>query len=360
MGKSLLDVQRELRIKAAYIAAIENADLTVFPNHGFVAGYVRSYARYLGLDAEDVFARFCAESGFQGINAEMKSKPVRSGGVLRPAQGLENDPLSRARPVAAAGSGFSLGASLSGLGSLAVLCAVIGGIGYGGYAVLQELQRVEIAPVAQTPSVDDMSAEGFASVAALTVEEDNLPFAERTIALEALYAPRPAEPMPLIAPRDGPIGTIDPESVGTFVRATRMAPAPTETDRIDETVAAAEDEPTIAPVPEGPPAVSVVATDRAWIRVTLADGTSVFEKILEPGEVYTLPDGMDGPQLRAGNSGSVYLRVGENMFGPLGTGTRVAKDVSLLADDIRLNWDETEATLIVPLDQPVTAQITGE
>ena len=30
MGKSLLDVQRELRIKASYIAAIENADPTVF------------------------------------------------------------------------------------------------------------------------------------------------------------------------------------------------------------------------------------------------------------------------------------------------------------------------------------------
>ena len=30
LGKSLLDVQRELRIKAAYIAAIENADPDAF------------------------------------------------------------------------------------------------------------------------------------------------------------------------------------------------------------------------------------------------------------------------------------------------------------------------------------------
>ena len=52
MGKSLLDIQRELKIKAAYIAAIENADPTAFETQGFVAGYVRSYARYLGLDPE--------------------------------------------------------------------------------------------------------------------------------------------------------------------------------------------------------------------------------------------------------------------------------------------------------------------
>ncbi len=46
MGKSLLDVQRELKIKATYIAAIENADPSAFESPGFVAGYVRSYARY--------------------------------------------------------------------------------------------------------------------------------------------------------------------------------------------------------------------------------------------------------------------------------------------------------------------------
>ena len=56
LGKSLLDVQRELRIKASYIDAIENCDASVVPNKGFVPGYVRAYARYLGLDPEHVEA----------------------------------------------------------------------------------------------------------------------------------------------------------------------------------------------------------------------------------------------------------------------------------------------------------------
>ncbi len=54
MGKSLLDVQRELRIKAAYIAAIENRDPSAFDTPGFIAGYVRSYARYLGMDPDEL------------------------------------------------------------------------------------------------------------------------------------------------------------------------------------------------------------------------------------------------------------------------------------------------------------------
>ena len=55
LGKSLLDVQRELRIKASYIAAIENADPEAFDTPGFIAGYVRSYARYLNMDPDHAF-----------------------------------------------------------------------------------------------------------------------------------------------------------------------------------------------------------------------------------------------------------------------------------------------------------------
>ena len=64
LGKSLLDVQRELKIKATYIAAIENADISAFETPVFVAGFVRSYARYLGMDPDQAFARFCREANF--------------------------------------------------------------------------------------------------------------------------------------------------------------------------------------------------------------------------------------------------------------------------------------------------------
>ena len=81
MGKSLLDVQRELKIKAAYIAAIENADPSAFDTPGFIAGYVRSYARYLNMDPDWAFDTFCVESGFataHGMSAEASSaKPAR-------------------------------------------------------------------------------------------------------------------------------------------------------------------------------------------------------------------------------------------------------------------------------------------
>src|SRR5690606_6337286 len=39
------------------------------------------------------------------------------------------------------------------VGSLLVLLGLIGGIGYGGWSVLQEVQRVRLAPVDQAPQV---------------------------------------------------------------------------------------------------------------------------------------------------------------------------------------------------------------
>ena len=81
MGKSLLDVQRELKIKASYIAAIENADASAFESPGFVAGYVRSYARYLGMEPDDVFAHFCREAKFEvahGMSAAASGQTWRT------------------------------------------------------------------------------------------------------------------------------------------------------------------------------------------------------------------------------------------------------------------------------------------
>ena len=64
LGKSCLDVQKDLKIKVQYIKAIEKCDIQSLENKSFIAGYVRTYAKYLGLDPDYVYDRFCKESGF--------------------------------------------------------------------------------------------------------------------------------------------------------------------------------------------------------------------------------------------------------------------------------------------------------
>ena len=63
-GKSITDVRLELRLKKSYIIAIEHGDASAFRTPKFVRGYVCSYAEYLGINPEEAFEIFCAETGF--------------------------------------------------------------------------------------------------------------------------------------------------------------------------------------------------------------------------------------------------------------------------------------------------------
>jgi hypothetical protein len=196
LAKSLLDVQRELKIKASYIAAIENCDVSAFETPGFVAGYVRSYARYLGMDPEWAFQRFCSEANFtvaHGLSAAA-SGPKKSAHARPP---VFADPL--ANPKAAfvpQGEAFWSGIQPGAIGSIAVLLTLIGGLGYGGWTVLKEVQKVQLAPVEQAPGViaelDPLSAAGGTARRQCGTAE---------VALAAAPPPPPRPPAP---PPGGP------------------------------------------------------------------------------------------------------------------------------------------------------------
>ena len=320
LGKSLLDVQRELKIKATYIAAIENADVSAFETAGFVAGYVRSYARYLGMDPDAAYQQFCAEANFTAIPKGLSSNTAPRTQTARPRpRGLDAlaDPdalfvprgerwVSRIEPGAA--------------GSVLVLLLLIAGIGYGGWSVLREVQRVQVAPIEQAPSVV-ASIDPLGNVGAGTAlkvaegqPEDARPSAPTAEALGRLYRPQALD-MPQMVSRDGPIAAILPERPDT-----------------DSAVAAALAQPEEQPVrvlAEAAPAVEIMAAQPSWVRVRAADGTVLFEKILDAGETYVVPQSEAPPTLRAGNSSSVYFIVKGQAFGPAAPGAQVVSNVAL-------------------------------
>ncbi|MCB1331177.1 MAG: helix-turn-helix domain-containing protein, partial [Maritimibacter sp.] len=124
LGKSLLDVQNELRIKAAYIAAIENCDMRAFDTPSFIAGYVRSYARYLDMDPEWAFAAFCRESGFQPTHGLAPAARVKAEKTNRQSsRSRDGDPFANAAFVPQPTSIFE-GIEPGAVGSVAVLVAL--------------------------------------------------------------------------------------------------------------------------------------------------------------------------------------------------------------------------------------------
>lgn len=326
MGKSLLDVQREIRIKASYIAAIENADPSVFESPGFIAGYVRSYARYLNLDPEMAFDTFCEEAGFTTAHGMSAAASTIKKKADRPVTGRDADPFaSPTMPFAPKGESFLARIEPGAIGSSLVLLTLIGGIGFGGWSVLNEVQRVQVAPIDQIPVVasdlDPLQSasqpnanEGFAALAGLQrTTEDNL---------DRLYRPQALD-VPVLTARDAPISTLTPGTIGAFSTA-QLAPLGglvAELSPVAPTVPQVVDNTSLELV--------LVAVRPAWVRVRAADGSVIFEKILDAGEEYVLPATEDAPTLRAGMSGSVYFRVNGEIYGPAGVGSNTVRDVAL-------------------------------
>lgn len=324
LGKSLLDVQRELKIKATYIAAIENADLSAFETPGFVAGYLRSYARYLGMDPEWAFARFCAEAGYKvshGLSAAAATTPTR----MRQdhVEPLANPHATFIPRAEAIWSRVEPGA----LGSVAVLVALILAIGYGGWSVLQEVQRVQLAPVEEAPSVlaeidplqPAMDAPAAAPAAAGEEAYAGSATGGTNGALDRLYRPQALD-VPVLTARDGPIAAINPKESGVLAGAGDDA----INAAIDEALNA--DVQVVAAAEKG---VEIMAVCPAWVQVSSADGTVLFEKILDAGERYAVPALEETPKLRSGNSGSIYFLVNGATYGPAAPGAQVVKNLPL-------------------------------
>src|SRR5579863_8394031 len=62
LGLTLDDVAESTRVKSRHLAALEAHDLDQLPSRPFTVGYVRAYAKTLGLDADQVAQRFRAEN----------------------------------------------------------------------------------------------------------------------------------------------------------------------------------------------------------------------------------------------------------------------------------------------------------
>jgi cytoskeletal protein RodZ len=338
LGKSLLDVQRELKIKATYIAAIENADISAFETPGFVAGYVRSYARYLAMDADWAFERFCAEAGFtvaHGMSASASPQRI----IKARARADYAEPLANPNATfVPRGESVMSQVQPGAIGSIAVLVALIGAIGYGGWSVLQEVQRVQLAPVDQAPSVvaqiDPLQGAGVAAPQIVATPADKTvdiavaDGAQSNDVMDRLYRPQALD-VPVLTSRDGPISAINPRETGALAS-------------LEGGTAAEPASEVLQVVADVQPGLELLAVRPAWVRVNAADGTVLFEKILDAGERYIVPPLEAAAVFRTGNSGSVYFLVNGVTYGPAAPGANVIKDIALSPEAVMQTFAQAD------------------
>jgi hypothetical protein len=278
------------------------------------------------------------------------------------------DPLADPKtPFAAREDRLLSGIQPGAVGSTLVLLALIGGIGYGGWSVLQEVQRVQLSPVDQTPLVlselDPLESAMSPSVVPEAGGAD----------MAGVYKPPSSEwydrlqrpealDTPVLVARDGPISTLDPDRSGVYAGFASDA-----LPKVDETVATPDD----AASPTVRSGVAVVAVRPAWVRVEDSRGT-LYSGILNGGERFDVPADAIDPRVDVGDSGSVYFTFGGRAFGPAGPKGAVTDDIPLSTETLAARFapasagdDADLASLLASLDavsveaDPVSAAIAS-
>lgn len=87
-GISLAEAEEATKIRARYLEALENEAFDVLPGRVYVKGFLRNYARYLGVDGEVLVARY--EEQYR----EPESRPTPPPAAL-PSERREKRPLAQ-------------------------------------------------------------------------------------------------------------------------------------------------------------------------------------------------------------------------------------------------------------------------
>jgi cytoskeleton protein RodZ len=313
LGWALLDVAAMLRIRPAYLEALEVGRLNALPGNVYALGFLRSYATALGLDAEEVARRFKAEAGEIPRHSELIfPTPV-------PERGLP-------------------------AGALILLGLILVGGAYIGWYRLSGEGKLPAETVAQVParlaSLADQALPGpdgrMPVIAAPPLPvapkvEENGEFEPRHAAAEnPLLMPEPPPPPP------APIEEMRSASIPGATATTAIAmPVPPSMRQVEPT-------PPQFATPQGPvdPAnpdgtrVMLRFTGDTWVQVKERGGQTLVTRVMKAGETFPVPTRAN-LVLNTGNAGRVEILVDGAVVPPIGGQGSVRKDVSLDPDQLK-------------------------
>ncbi|WP_395017124.1 helix-turn-helix domain-containing protein [Dongia sp.] len=349
------DVSRQLRIRSAYIRAIEEGKFQELPGNAYAIGFVRAYADYLGLDGNNVVSDYRDEL----------ARRSRQNDLVWPTEGGE--------------SRFPGGAILGVCLLLAV--AIYGGWYYAsqsggtGIKLIDQVpdyikkqtgfgESAENEPPAEPTRTEAQAATSTAEPAAPSpapapAATETAPAAESAPSTQTAAAPTPpapavvATPTPSNAPAAVALGQGQPEPAPAApATPTPTAPAssepasePSGTAAVSPAPAATEQASTTTEPATVPPAAKVVirANRDSWIEIRDKDDAVVLQRVLRQGETFSVPD-QKGMVMTTGNAGGIVIELeGRPLqaLGSLGVVKRgIRLDPTALSDGSAFNTEE--------------------
>lgn len=278
-GLTVKDVERETSIRAKYLSALEDGKYDVLPGEVYVKGFIRNYAEFLGLNAEQLVQEYREEIYGTDVEPIVQAAPATTSIVN------EHAPFS-------SGSDFhervekSHGKEAAFMLVAAIVIAFVGSIYYffGDDPSVSKPQQV----------AEQNSAQQSAALKPQTTSQPTQPAV-------------PAQP----AQTSQPVATNNQQQQQPQPQNATQQPASTST--IGNTASASA----------GQAEVTAKFTGRCWMQV-IADGKNVYEGIAEPNQTLRWT-GKDSVIITAGNAGAIDITYNGQRIGKLGKEGAVAE-----------------------------------
>ncbi len=277
-GVSFEHISSQTRIQEYHLQALESEDFAKLPAKVFAKGFVRSYAKALGLDEEEVLRRFLQTSATFYDQQEPEAPQPHAQITLEapPRQGLN----------------WSLV-----FGIIVVIAAIA--IWYGLPKKQEDSQIAPPDPEASSPIKP--------------IEEPILPIADSQKSDEPITSTDSVPtPPPPPAPKPASTQPLPKPDVPTSAEPTPRPPPmkPREDTAIDQ-----------------PHTLEIEATQLTWV-VVKSDEQAPNEALLQPGQRITWKADTQF-QVTLGNAAGVVIRLNGQSQGPFGKPGQVVRDIRL-------------------------------
>lgn len=309
LGQSLTDVSRDLRIRRAFLEAIEEGRYDGLPGAAYTLGFIRTYAEHLGLEGDEIVRRFKSESGQTAPKSKLNFPSPMSESTAPKAAVLLIGALIA---VAAYGIWYLSSNRYLDVAELVVplpehLRKLLPGEEHGVAVAVPPVARppVEVVPATSNPAAHRPAAE--------VATQQPAPAAPAT-------SSEPARPVPAeVSTAAAPPVTPEPAAAP----ATEQAPSGAE------------------PASAAGGRVVLRANADAWVEVRESGTrTPLISRLMKAGETFVVPD-RPGLTLMTGNAGGIEVTLDGRPMPSLGRSGAVRRNFSL--DPERLNALPTAA-----------------
>ncbi len=282
LGLPLQDVALNLRIRPAYIAALEEGRLGLLPGNAYALGFLRTYATFLGLDPDEMLRRFKAEAAGVSQRTEL------------------------AFPAPVPERGLPAGAVVL-LGILLVVGAYVGWYRLSGEGRLpaETVMAVpeRLAPLAEQAVKFPDTPPPAAQTAAPQASGPQLAASAPLPAVSSQSPPAAAPPVPSLSPGSAAAAPVSPPPAAATAAADQSR-------------------------------LVIRTTADAWLLVKDKSGQVLLNQVLKAGDTWPVPDKPD-LSLTTGNAGGTEILLDGAPTTSLGRAGAVRRGLPLDPDSVK-------------------------